>query len=394
MARTGGLLFFWFNRVALTFELRGGTAVGSRLSGSVAVAFAPLLGTLLVWALLALGGRAIARDVAGGARSDAVHGAKVALPFAVICLIASFVTTVRGLAGPSHQLISTVRPSHWDAFAWPLLFGVVFGGIGGLLRRPETLGGVAPRARAAVAGGVAMLVTSMIAAFAGLLILGAARPSTTRAYFHGVLDRGAARGAALLGVQALVTPNMAAWVVAPAMGGCDAVTVSVTSGRGCFLSYWRFPTGRGALGALGVAGLGGSGPSGTAGERRAPAPYFIFLLVPLVASLAGGARASRRPGAPSPSDAEGTAVTVGAAAARGALAGIVFAALAAVLFASAGLSARLHGDVAAEGGIIGGRAVAAMVGPRLWLGVALAAAWGVAGGAAGAVLFRRRRGVP
>jgi len=394
VARTGGLLFFWFNRVALTFELRRGTAPGSRVAGSVAVVFAPLLGTIIVWSLLFLGGRAVARRAPGGPRSAALHGAKLALPYAALCFLASFLTTVRGAAGPSSvQLISSVGPSHGDALVWPLLFGVVFGGIGGLLSHPRTRGGDAALERAAAAGGVGMLVTSLVAAFAGLLLLAAAKPSTTRAYFHTAFDRGAARGAALLGVQALVTPNMATWVMAPAMGGCDAVTVSVTSGRGCFLSYWRFPRGRGALGTLGVGGLGGTGPSGAVGERRAPAAYFLFLLIPLIASLAGGARAARWPtrrrSAP---DSPESVARAGSAAVRGACAGVVFAALAAVLFASAGLSARLHGSVAAAGGIIGGRAITATVGPRFGLGVALAAAWGVAGGAAGGVLFRRRPG--
>jgi hypothetical protein len=389
VAKTGGLLFFWFNRVPLVFETRTSPAIGARTSGLVSIAFAPLLGTILVWWLLFVGGRALARDGGDGSLAGAARGALVGVPYAALCLIGSLLVRVRGLpiAAVSSRLpaVSSVRPSLLGALLWPLLFGLVFGAIGGISwpRDPGTPSGAA--VRAAVAGGVTMLVAALVLSFAGMLVLAAAKPSTTREYFRGAFDRGPVRGAALLGLQAVVSPNMSAWVLAPAMGACDAVTSSVTAGRGCFLAYWRFPTGRGALGAVGIGGFGS--PSGGRAGGRAPPAYLLFVLVPLTSVLVGGARAARWRSGPRTDGAKPTGL--GSLATRGAAAGLVFGALAALLFATAEITARVHGSVGAAGGVVGG-SIGVTVGPRLGPSVLLALAWGVLGGAIGAAMFRPR----
>ncbi|HEX9359616.1 MAG TPA: hypothetical protein VF933_38105, partial [Streptosporangiaceae bacterium] len=82
------------------------------------------------------------------------------------------------------------------------------------------------------------------------------------------------------------------------------------------------------------------------------------------------------------------AASRGEAAAIGALAGIGFAALVAAGAVLGGVALTVRSQ--------GSAPVTTMVGPPLWLTAAVALAWGVVGGAAGALLAsgRRARSVP
>jgi hypothetical protein len=114
-------------------------------------------------------------------------------------------------------------------------------------------------------------------------------------------------------------------------------------------------------------------PFGRSTFGTAPAGYFLFLLVPAIASVLGGVRAAR--GAPSRAEA----------VRRGALAGLVFAigvgvtALAAIV--TIGYRSSLAGDLT-QGWVA--------IGPDPVAGFALALGWGVAGGVVGAVVSSRR----
>jgi hypothetical protein len=89
----------------------------------------------------------------------------------------------------------------------------------------------------------------------------------------------------------LAIPNMALWVLVPAMGGClevgGAGTVSAAPSPYCFFSYSNtlshpFPTASHGWGFLGFHELG------------APSAWFLlFLAVPLLAAFIGGVRAAR-----------------------------------------------------------------------------------------------------
>ena len=62
----------------------------------------------------------------------------------------------------------------------------------------------------------------IVLSFVGLLVVAAARPEATRGYLDATAGRGY-RGADGLVHTALATPNLATWVLVPAMGGCDGV---------------------------------------------------------------------------------------------------------------------------------------------------------------------------
>src|SRR5215471_29398 len=89
--RAGGVLFLWFHDVGLTVSAPTGgfagpgAAILQSVGATVWVTF--LLGTLVVLWLLSMGGRRVAREAGGPAWLGALHGTKVALPYAVVCLV-------------------------------------------------------------------------------------------------------------------------------------------------------------------------------------------------------------------------------------------------------------------------------------------------------------------
>ncbi|HYT29688.1 MAG TPA: hypothetical protein VEN82_02850, partial [Actinomycetota bacterium] len=237
VARAGGLLFYAFHHVELVFGTGAGRAIGSvGFSGtSFTVEVALMLGTAVVAVALVLAGRAVAgraAEVAGERGSispfaGGLHGTKVALPYALACLVGTAAVRypVRLTGGSGAPVVlsgaATVHPSVVQAALWPLALGVVFGFLGGF--RSGGRAGTPPSEReswmrGAVAGGVTMATLGLVLSFAGLLVLAAAKPDATRAYLDFAFRGGTPRGLAVLGLTALVVPNLAAWVLFPAMG--------------------------------------------------------------------------------------------------------------------------------------------------------------------------------
>ena len=376
VARAGGLLFAWFHHTDLLFRYRTDTAAGSFTLG-----FAPMLGTALVGGLLVWAGRGVARR-AGDARAwaCALQGAKVAPPYAAVSLLAAFgsklpagaLVAVPGAARIAPGFVS-VRPSVVGGVLWPLALAVAFGCAGGLSAAPrERSAETASPVRGALAGAWWMLAAGLALAFAGLLVLAAVTPHATAAYFRAAFVRGAARGSVLVGLNLLVVPNLAAWVLAAAMGGCVGGGFGVAGSHACLLSLSKLPSGSALATLAGGLDHARSGPPGALGSP-APAGYLAFLLVPAVAVLLGGWIAAHR--AETATRVDGAGV--------GALAGILFAVLVGGVFVLASVVLSTTGARGAPGASF-------WFGPRMVTGVALAAIWGVVGGAAGGFLFPSR----
>lgn len=356
----------------------GGTLATGSLSVSVSFAFAVTACTLLAMWLLARAGRAIGKAAGGPGWVRGLHGMKVALPWAVICVIIAIADrfSIRVPPNPVVQHAVSIHLSYLGAVVWPLVFGLVMGFAGGFRSAGAeawAFGGAwGRRVRGAVAGGVWMIAAGLIASFAGLLVMAAVKPHATTSYFHAVFSTGAGDGTLLLFLNVLVLPNMAAWVLSAAMGGCLGAW---GSGVGvCAISYAHFPASGLSISAGGAAaGLFGV-PYAFPQLPAAPAGYFAFLLVPLVAVLAGGAIAARRSGAGSPAEAAGV----------GALAGVVFAliSVAAVFLTAITLGATVSVGFTESATV--------QVGADLAGTLLMALLWGIVGGAVGGVAMGRR----
>jgi len=107
-----------------------------------------------------------------------------------------------------------------------------------------------------------MLAAGLLLAFAGLLVLAAVTPHVTAEYFHAAFIRGAARGSVLVGLNVLVVPNLAAWVLSAAMGGCVGGGFGVTGAHACVLSLSKLPSGAALSTLAGGLGRARSGPTG------------------------------------------------------------------------------------------------------------------------------------
>lgn len=211
-----------------------------------------------------------------------------------------------------------------------------------------------------------MLAVGLVLSFVGLVLLTPVAPDVAREYFR-PFDESFLQGISVIAATLLVVPNMAAWVLFPAMGSCLEVSGSFFgfSGSFCFLSYSQFPSVRGiAEGTLAAPNL----PS-------PPAGYFLFLLAPLIAVLVGGAIAARRAAAASKQEA----------AAMGALAGVAFALFSLLVIVLSTMTARASGLGQQFPGTLSAR-----VGPALASAFLLSLLWGVVGGTIGGLWEGRR----
>jgi hypothetical protein len=367
--RLGGLYFYGFHHVLIQAEATRSGIRGSFFSLGVALLTATALGVYLLFR----GGSEVGGRIGGSPAFRALAGAGVALPYAALSLMISYAVPVSfHLPADLEGGELRVGVSHLQAFLWPFAIAVVAGAAGGLwaargdLARSEW----GRKLASALAGGLRMLLYGLGLALAGLLVLGAASPGSVRAYFDHTLGGGSA-GTDLLVHHALALPNQSTWVLVPAMGACDRIQGAIGRPRSeAFLCYSRFPRHGQFLSTLGHelgSGTRVASPIAPVGFTTAPPGYLLFLLVPLASALAGGATAARR------------AVTEsrGEAAVTGALSGVVFAALVAVLCVLSGLNVHLAG---------GGNLT---IGPDPVGGGLLALAWGVLGGAAGGALAFR-----
>jgi hypothetical protein len=383
-ARYGWALFYVFHHVGMvvrTSDLRlfdGAAGVLAWPAGfaiDAVVAFAPLTATAFVAWALTRAGRSIGAAVGGPELRRAVHGAKVAVPYALLCWGAGWALRLR-LTLPDSSPMS-VYPSRLASFFWPLALAAMFGAIGGLrsagagVWRSDQLWASEARGRrwgGAVFGGLWMLGLGVGLSVVGLLILAAVDRSTAASYLRAAFGPGFGTGAMAVLTFVLFLPNIGAWILVPAMGGC----LEVGGGTGsslpsyCFLSYNSFvrdPLPNSYNPSWGYHQLGGP-----------PTAFLLFLIVPAIAMVAGGVLAARW--AASTRRAEGALV--------GGMAGLVFAASFTFVLVLSELTARLRGPITyvATGYY--------RYGPYPPYGLQLALAWGVIGGAVGGFLGARR----
>jgi hypothetical protein len=197
-------------------------------------------------------------------------------------------------------------------------------------------------------------------AMAGVALVGLAlaRLPDARSYMDEVFSAGLLGGLSLMLLNLLVIPNMALWLLIPAMGGCLEAGGN-TAHPYCFLSYGAYPGNPTGGLPQNLQGFPNIGP--------APPVFLLLALIPLVAVVWGGWVAART--AQTRSASEGMGV--------GLLAGVVFAVILALALALALVTARFKGPLAYPGsGYF-------RFGPNPVHGFQLALVWGLLGGAAG-----------
>jgi hypothetical protein len=330
-------------------------------SATVELGVALLAVTALAMWLLFRAGRSSAFGQRASVRG--LTGARVAFgyapPVALVALLVRFDEPVELGSFVSGGV--RVSLSLWQAIVFPFVLAALAGASGGVwswaswARERSS----AVRARAVLGGGWRMFLVAIGLSYAGLFVAGIvqpdepialATPSTAR-YFRTVFQR-PGPGAAILAHHLALSPNEAIWALVPAAGACDIVRGSE---REDLLCYRRFPS---FVASSGEVAFG-----------NAPAGYLAFLLVPAIATIAGG----RWAGSASGRSGAGSAVV-------GSAAGVVFAlvTLAGCVLSSITLSYGTTAGSVGRGGHL-------WVGPDPVTGTLLAVAWGVAGGALGAV---------
>ena len=375
----GWALFYLFHHVGIEmispkFHLPGGAesvaGVPSGYDVDATIAFAAMTGTALVLWMLYRAGRDTANAAGGGPLERGLHGAKVAVPYALLAYVPSWWLDFR-VKVPGASPMS-IHPSHLASLFWPLALALLMGTIGGVRSAGEEAWTSDwwesdrwnRRWRGALAGGWRMAWLALGLTLVALVGLAFARPGDAGAYFAVVSQKGPVAAVALVLLTALMLPNMLAWILVPAMGGCLEVG-GASSTPFCFLSYGAYPGHQ----------LGGPpNPSGFPNLGSAPPIFLLFALVPLVAVILGGVLAARR----------GEARSRGDAAFIGALAGLVFAGIMFVVFVLASITAVFNGPIfyVATGYF--------RYGPNPLGGLQLALVWGALGGAVGARLGFRR----
>ena len=365
VARYGGVVFYTFHHVGFKFDVPSSPRNQGELPfGGVGgvIAFAAMAGTALGLWLLYFGGRAVARQGGGSSLARGLHGLKIAPPYAALTLVGSFFLRFKP---EDATRAATIHPSSLAALLWPLALAGVAGFVGGVRsEHPEGWTGLMPereglgrRLHGALSGGWRMLVFGLIFAFVGLLVMAVVKPDSTADYFS-TFDHGTLDGVLVIVSTLLVLPNMAGWVLFPAMGSCVALSGPLSI---CFLSYAHFPK-------TTEATIAGASNPAALKLPSAPPGYFLFLLVPLVAVVFGGMVAARK----------GRATTRNDAIVLGALAGVVFAILSVLTIFLASITVKITGNIiafAASGSF--------RVGPELTSGALWALMWGVVGGALG-----------
>ena len=345
--RAGALAPSFVHRVPVEVRLVDISGPGGLFGGAFEVGFtvrvALLVGTAGAGWLLFRGARA-----AGGPR----EGLLVAVPYTLFSVGAALLA--RGsdpaiLLGAGFAGLGETEavPSPWWSVALPATLAVVCGVAGGL---SATDGG---RLRAAAAGAWRMTWMIVAGGTAGVLVVVALHPDATRAFLDALGARGWAGGAAVLLVTVLLLPNVAIGAGVAAMG----IPIVLRAGDStCALIALR------------------GTPCGELAVDVSPA-HFLFVLVPVAATVGGGWWAAR--------GLERT--TAAGAAAVGAGAGALFAPVLVAVSFMASVAYRLTGSVA---GALGEGSVT--VGPRPMAVLLWALPWGIAGGTIGALAAHGR----
>jgi hypothetical protein len=238
------------------------------------------------------------------------------------------------LGGPGVD--ATVRAVGWQVVAFPLAFAVVIVAAGAWSARPT--GSAGADVRRILAGGWRMCWLAV--------------RSDRTAQYAGWLGSQGRGGALLFGHQVLAAPNQSFFVLAPSMGGATNVGETGVASTATQVSLSKI----GAV-AFGIPGLNGTYP-----DRALGGFFYLFLLVPVLATVGGGMYAAR-----------GQAST-GRRLLFGAGAGVVFGGL--VTLGS--VFAALESPISLTQGPLSLRTTM----PSTAL---LALAWGIAGGAIGAL---------
>lgn len=362
-AVAGSLLFLLFHHVGMELGLAVGPGAGVALS----VGLALMLGTGLAGWLLFRAGRGASEGETGWTATASAAAAAVpfvtgAVALALVSRVAATASAlpVPGGLGPG----ATFRPSIASALVWTLAIALICTLLGPL----AATGGDRPRGRfvqAAARGGWRMTWVMLGLSFVGLLVVAGLHPGAVRGAVDRAFSGGAGPGAIAVAATALVTPNAATMAASASMGA--GVRVEVLGSACTVLSYGRVPVdlppGPGALGIC-------------RGRFTAPSPAFwLFLLAPTVATVAGGHRAARVAAASTRRD--GVVAGIGA--------GLGFAVMFLGLLTLAGVSAEARGQAAL---LFGGDQVSLQVTalPGGWVAVL----WGVGGGSLGGALGTRR----
>jgi predicted membrane protein len=366
--RLGWFYELAFHRVAIDVTGSGG------VTGRLAVAF--LSGTgLAMWALFRAG-RTAARHAGPSTRDRVLAGAMVgpvyALPIAVITSLVRLRLHTGGVFVPEtigfHGVV-------WQAFVLPALLGTAAGAsAGALCSLPRGSHG-----RGWLVGGWRGLLGALGLAAIGVLVLAAVRPQGAATYARVVSSNGTRVAVVLLGHHALLVPNQSFFVLGPSMGGCtdlrglDTTIPLLCPGRLPILESTAILDDLARV--VGGSGLSTAGPIP---DRPVPAGYWAFVLVPALATLAAGRSAAA---------GVGGRIRLREALVRGAGAGVMFSVLVGVgvWMANASLFVRA-GD--------GSGTTSLTLGPPPVPATLLALAWGVVGGALGAVTRRQDEGTP
>ncbi|MEX0832785.1 MAG: DUF6350 family protein [Actinomycetota bacterium] len=356
VVKAGALYLSAFHHAGITLDL---SFLGQSITASMS--FALLAVTALLAHSMYRGGKAVAKEVGGDALARGVHGMKVAPAYSLLSLAVAIVLGI----SPIRFEQGSVRASYIGAFLWPLLIAGVAGFAGGVMSAKEELdakGTTWRRAITVIVGAWRMLMAGLVLSVVALLVVSAVRPDDRQVAFPSVSAFGEDGGLVLLVHNVLFLPNEAVWTLVPAMGACDSVDAGLVTID--FLCYQHFPGQEG--GETPAAGLipGADLPS----LGRAPAGYFLFLLVPLLATVWAGRWVGRR------------ARERKEAAALGAATGVAFSILVGIAAVLAGISVSASGQAAM---VAGG---SASIGPELVNGMLFALLWGVAGGVLGALI--------
>ena len=304
---------------------------------------------------------------------------KVAVPYALAAFGSGWAMHLR-LRLP-HASPLSFHPSRPASLMWPLLIAAVAGAVGGVSSAREQLWfsewwesrSWPARWHGALSGGWTMLLAGLGLSFLSLCALAVAHPADASAFLHGVFAGGPVSGIGVLLLAIAAIPNASAWILAPAMGGCD----QVGGGAGaplppyCFVSYSNLVSHR-------LPAAPRDTYWGFPGIGAAPHAYLAFLAIPAIAVVVGAVRAVRKADARSGRD--GLVV--------GALSGAVFAVLFLAVLALVSVTVRMGGSLfLVTSGYY-------RYGPYPAYGFGLALAWGAVGGAAVGGVVARLRGPP
>jgi hypothetical protein len=359
--RVGWLYTMAGHAVSITATGSGGSVEGLG-SGVLRVRLGLLTIAAVAVAMLGFGARAAARRVDDVGARRMLAGAMIAVPYGVLLGGVNAEAVLRlDTGGGFLPGATTLAAPVWEGFALPGAIALVAGLVGGWSLSASWQRPVACAVRA---GGRAFLWAIGLS-FVGVLAFASLRPEGLERYSVEVWSQGPQRAALYLGHQALLVPNQAMWVLAPSMGGC--VSVRADAAARDLICLDRIPRGTDpATWLLSELGrVGGAPPT-----APMPVTAWLFVVVPVTAIVLGFRGLGR-------------GVTIPRAVVRGALGGLVFAALVGVV----SLASALWLSVAD-----GDEARLIVLGPDPVTTGVLATAWGVVGGAvvSAATPVRRR----